>query len=114
MLCTRAYHLSKRTTQAVLKDLFGVLLGLGTIANPEQATTRAVAEPVAAARGRAVAEGGPTLWRAKDRRDVLRPPQARASIATIRAACWSRPSQRCRGAYHSAKHALGQGQLWDP
>ena len=31
-LCTGAYHLSKRTTQGVLEDLFGVLLGLGTIA----------------------------------------------------------------------------------
>ena len=49
-LCTGAYHLSKRTTQAVLADLFGVSLGLGTIATLEQATTRAVAEPVAEAR----------------------------------------------------------------
>lgn len=49
-LCTGAYHLSKRTTQRVLEDLFGVALGLGTIAHLEQATVRAVATPVAAAR----------------------------------------------------------------
>jgi transposase len=49
-LCTGAYHLSKRTTQHVLADLFGVTLGLGSIANLEQATTQALAEPVAAAR----------------------------------------------------------------
>jgi transposase len=49
-LCTGAYHLSKRTTQSVLEDLCGVPLGLGTIANLEQATAQAVAEPVAEAR----------------------------------------------------------------
>ena len=49
-LCTGAYHLSKRTTQRVLEDLFGVEMGLGTIANLEQATVQAVATPVAEAR----------------------------------------------------------------
>jgi transposase len=49
-LCTGAYHLSKRTTQSVLEDLFGVSLGLGTIANLEPATAAALAEPVAEAR----------------------------------------------------------------
>lgn len=49
-LCTGAYHMSKRTVQALLEDLFGVSLGLGTIANLEQATTQAVAEAVAEAR----------------------------------------------------------------
>jgi transposase len=49
-LCTGAYHLSKRTTQHALEDLFGVHMGLGTIANLEQATGQAVAEPVAEAR----------------------------------------------------------------
>jgi transposase len=48
--CTGAYHLSKRTTQSVLEDLFGVALSLGTLANVEQATVQAVAEPVAEAR----------------------------------------------------------------
>jgi transposase len=37
-LCTGAYHLSKRTTQDVMADLFGLSMSLGTIANLEQAT----------------------------------------------------------------------------
>jgi transposase len=48
--CTGAYHLSKRTTQDLLEAFFGVALGLGSIANLEQATTQAVAQPVAEAR----------------------------------------------------------------
>ena len=46
-LSTGAYHLSKRTTQRVLEDVFGVSLGLGTVANLEQAAVQAVAEPAA-------------------------------------------------------------------
>ena len=49
-LCTGAYHLSKRTTQDLLADLFGVSMGLGTVANLERATVQAMAEPVAKAR----------------------------------------------------------------
>jgi transposase len=49
-LCTGAYHVSKRTTQAVLADLCGVSLGLGTVAPLEHATTPAVAVPVTEAR----------------------------------------------------------------
>ena len=49
-LCTGAYHLSKRTTQTVLEDLFGVSMGLGTVANLEQAMVQALVEPVAEAR----------------------------------------------------------------
>jgi transposase len=49
-LCTGAYHLSKRTTQDLMQDLFGVSMGLGTVANLEHATVQAVAEPVAKAR----------------------------------------------------------------
>ena len=49
-LCTGAYHLSKRMTQELLQAFFGVEVGLGTIANLEQATTQAVAEPVSEAR----------------------------------------------------------------
>jgi transposase len=49
-LCTGAYHLSKRTTQDVLADLFGLPLSLGTIPHLEQATVQAVAAPVAEAR----------------------------------------------------------------
>jgi transposase len=49
-LCTGAYHLSKRTTQRALEDLFGVQMGLGTIAHLEQAAVQALAEPGAEAR----------------------------------------------------------------
>jgi transposase len=49
-LCTGAYHLSKRTTQDLMQDVFGVSMGLGTVANLEQATVQAVATPVAEAR----------------------------------------------------------------
>jgi transposase len=49
-LCPGAYHLSKRTTQSVLADLCGIQMGLGTIANLEQAAVQALAEPVAEAR----------------------------------------------------------------
>jgi len=48
--CTGASHLSKRTTQRALDDMFGVQMGLGTIATLEHATVQAVAEPVAEAR----------------------------------------------------------------
>lgn len=48
-LCTGAYHLSKRTTQQVMEDLFALPMGRGTIAHLEQATTQALAAPVAEA-----------------------------------------------------------------
>jgi transposase len=66
-LCTGAYHLSKRTVQALVEDLFGVSLGLGTIANLEQATTQAVAEAVAEAvayvQTQPAADADETGWR---------------------------------------------------
>ena len=49
-LCPGAYHLSNRTTQRALEDMFGGQMGLGTIATLEHATVQAVAEPVAEAR----------------------------------------------------------------
>jgi transposase len=49
-VCTGTYHLAKRTTQSVQEDLFGIAIGGGTLANLEQATVQAVAEPVAEAR----------------------------------------------------------------
>jgi len=49
-LCTAASPLSKRTTQQVLADLFGLPLSVGTLANLEQASGHAVAEPGAEAR----------------------------------------------------------------
>jgi transposase len=50
-LCTGAYHLSKRTTQRVMADLFRLPLRVGTLANLAQATVQALAAPVAEARG---------------------------------------------------------------
>jgi transposase len=49
-LCTGAYHLSKRTTQRVLEDLFGLPLSVGSITHLEQTTAEALAQPVAEAR----------------------------------------------------------------
>jgi transposase len=48
--CTGGSSLSKRTTQELLDDLCGGKVGLGPIATLEQATTQAVAQPVAEAR----------------------------------------------------------------
>jgi transposase len=66
-LCTGAYHLSKRTTQDVMADLFGLPLSLGTIANLEQATVQALAAPVAEAqtyvRAQPIAHLDETGWR---------------------------------------------------
>lgn len=66
-LCTGAYHLSKRATQELLHDLLGVEVGLRPIVQLEQATTQAVAEPVAEARAsvqrQPVAYADETGWR---------------------------------------------------
>jgi transposase len=66
-LCTGSYRLSKRTTQQVMADLFGVPMSVGTISQSEQATTAVVAEPVEAARAsvheQAVAYLDETSWR---------------------------------------------------
>jgi transposase len=59
-LCTGAYHLSKRMTQNVLKDLCGVQLSVGTVAHLEQTTGQLLAEPVAEAR--AYVQGQPTAY----------------------------------------------------
>ena len=58
-LCTGASPLSKRMTPNVLKDLFGVQLSVGTVANLEQTTGQVLAEPVAEAR--AAVQGQPTV-----------------------------------------------------
>lgn len=65
--CTGASHLSKRTTQTLLEDLCGVSMGLGTVANLEQATVQALVEPVAEARAYVQAQPAASLdetgWR---------------------------------------------------
>lgn len=45
-----AYRVSKRTTQHVMDEVFGVPMSVGTIGPLEQATTAAVAAPVEEAR----------------------------------------------------------------
>ncbi len=66
-VCTGAYHVSKRAAQGLLSDLFGVELSLGTLSNLEQATTQALAGPVAEARAwveqQPVAQLDETGWR---------------------------------------------------
>jgi transposase len=66
-LCTGAYRLSKRTTQQVMDDLFGVPMSVGTISQLEQATTKVLAAPVKEARDyvatQAVAHLDETSWR---------------------------------------------------
>ena len=65
-LCTGAYRLSKRTTQQVMEEVFGVPMSVGTISHLEQATTAAVAAPVEEARTyvheQAVAHLDETSW----------------------------------------------------
>ena len=66
-LCTGAYRLSKRTTQQVMEEVFGVPMSVGTISPLERATTEAVAAPVEAARtyvqAQEVAHLDETSWR---------------------------------------------------
>jgi hypothetical protein len=81
--CTGAYHLSRRTSQSVLGDLFGVALGLGILANLGQATAQAAAKPMAEARAyvqaQPVAYAGETAWREG---------QQRAWLWTVVTACF--------------------------
>jgi transposase len=66
-LYTGAYRLSKRTTQQMMEEVFGVPMSVGTIGPLEQATTEAVAAPVEEARtyvqAQAVAHLDETSWR---------------------------------------------------
>jgi transposase len=74
-LCTGAYRLSKRTTQQVMDEVFGVPMSVGTISPLEQATTAAVAVPVEEARSyvheQAVAHLDETSWRQGGKRAWL-------------------------------------------
>ena len=66
-LCTGSYRLSKRTTQQVLDELFGVPMSVGTISQSEKTTTEVIADPVQEARGyveeQSVAHLDETSWR---------------------------------------------------
>src|SRR6266852_5407581 len=70
-LYTGSYRLSKRTTQHVMDEVFGVPMRVGTISPLEQATTAAVAAPVEEARTyvheQAVAHLDETSWRQGDK-----------------------------------------------
>jgi len=74
-LYTGSYHLSKRTTQQALAEVFGVPMSVGTISQLEQATTEAVAAPVEEARtyvhAQAVAHRDETSGRQGDKRAWL-------------------------------------------
>jgi transposase len=74
-LYTGAYRLSKRTTQQMMDDVFGVPLSVGTISPLEQVTTAAVAAPVEEARTfvheQEVAHLDETSWRQGDKRAWL-------------------------------------------
>src|SRR5256885_361825 len=74
-LCTGAYRLSKRTTQQMMDEVFGVPMSVGTISPLEQATTAAVAAPVEEARtyvqAQEVAHLDETSWRKGDKRAWL-------------------------------------------
>lgn len=74
-LCTGAYRLSKRTTQQLLADLFGVPMSLGTISTLEAATVDAVVAPVEEARAyvqeQATAHLDETGWRQGNQRAWL-------------------------------------------
>jgi transposase len=66
-LCTGTYRLSKRMTQQLMDEVFGIPISVGTVSQLEQATTAAVAAPVEEARTsvhkQAVAHLDETRWR---------------------------------------------------
>jgi transposase len=74
-LYTGAYRLSKRMTQQMMQEVFGVPMSVGTIGPLEQATTEAVAAPVEEARtyvhAQEVAHLDETSWRQGDKRAWL-------------------------------------------
>src|SRR5438132_2515522 len=74
-LYTGAYRLSKRTTQQMMDEVFGVPMSVGTIGPLEQATTAAVAAPVEEARRyvheQEVAHLDETSWRQGGKRAWL-------------------------------------------
>src|SRR2546428_11523048 len=74
-LCTGAYRLSKRTTQRVLDDLFGLQVSVGTISKLETATTEAGAGARGGGRHFGREQGGARLdekgWREGGKRAGL-------------------------------------------
>jgi transposase len=75
-VCTGVYHLSRRTTVGVLRDLFGVPMSVGALSACEQAVSAAVAPPVAQAyeyvqQQAEVRHADETGWRERRRRAWL-------------------------------------------
>jgi len=74
-VCTGVYRLSRRTTVELLRDLVGVDLALGSVSACEQAASRALAAPMAAAQAfvqqQSVAHVDETGWREARRRAWL-------------------------------------------
>lgn len=70
-LLTGAYHLSKRTAQEVLRDLFGVRLSLGAVSGCEATVSAALATPVTQAhqwvQAQRSAHADETGWRERRR-----------------------------------------------
>jgi len=70
-LCTGAYRLSKRTTQQMMDDVFGISMSVGTVSPLERATTVVLAAPVEEARtyvhAQKVAHLDETSWRQGDK-----------------------------------------------
>src|SRR5215468_2809069 len=103
-LYTGAYRLSKRTTQQMMEEVFGVPMSVGTIGPLERATTEAVAAPVEEARtyvqAQEVAHLDETSWRQGDKRAWLW--VAVTSLVTVFVVRLSRGGQ-------VARELLGEG-----
>ena len=120
-LCTGSYRLSKRTTQQVMDDLFGVPMSVGTISQSEQATTEVVAEPVEEARAfvheQAVAHLEETRWRQGGKRAWVW--VAVTSLVTVFLVRMSRGSQVARALLGAPCSGLlvtdrSSAYHWDP
>ena len=74
-VCTGVYHLSRRTVEGLMKDLFGVDMSLGSVSACEEAACEALAEPVEEARAyvqeQPVAHADETGWRENKKRAWL-------------------------------------------
>ena len=72
---TGEYHLPKRTVVAVLSDLFGIEISLGSVCDQEQVVAKAIAQPVAeahdAAKRAARGNADETGWRENKKRAWL-------------------------------------------
>jgi transposase len=97
-LYTGSYRVSKRTTQQMMDDVFGVPVSVGTISQLEQATTAAVAAPVEEARTyvheQEVAHLDETSWRQGGKRAWLW--VAVTSVVTVFVVRLSRGAQVAR------------------